>query len=141
MPETPPAPPPEPPRPRRLRGAPLNNLNALKHGFYARKLRPTDLVDLADTQFKGLEEEMNMLRIHMRTIIEQSSTAANLMENLETLRVLALAATSLARLAKTQKYLDGGSNGGPGWSTMAELNAMLEEAYQKLHTEGVPRDE
>jgi hypothetical protein len=129
-----------PPRPRRLRGAPLNNLNALKHGFYARKFRTTDLVDLADTQFKGLDEEMNMLRVHMRAIIEQSTGAANYMESLETLRVLSQAATSLARLAKTQKYLEGGKNGGPGWSTLAELNALIEEAYEKLHKEGVHDD-
>jgi hypothetical protein len=70
----------------------------------------------------------------MRAILEQSSDAANLLESLEVLRVLALAATSLARMAKTQKYLE---NSGAGWSTLAELNAMLEEAYQKLHTEGV----
>jgi hypothetical protein len=63
---------------------------------------------------------MNMLRVHMRTIFEQSSNAANLMESLETLRVLALAATSLARLAKTQKYLEG-AGAGAGWSTLAEL--------------------
>ncbi len=60
----------------------------------------------------------------MRTIIEQSATAANLTEYLETLRVLALAATSLARLAKVQKYLEGSRNGGPGWSTLAELNTL-----------------
>ena len=135
MPRVPAAPTcPEPPRPRRLRGAPLDNLNALKHGFYARKFRHADLVDLADTQFKGLGEEMNMLRVHMRAIIEQSSTAADLLENLEVLRVLALAATSLARLAKTQKYLEGS---GIGWSTLAELSALIEETNQKLRTEGL----
>jgi hypothetical protein len=70
----------------------------------------------------------------MRTIIEQSANAANLLEYLETLRALSLAATSLARLAKTQKYLEGT---GASWSTLAELNTMLEEAYQKLRTEGL----
>ena len=127
----------DPSRPRRLRGAPLDNLNALKHGFYARKFRQADLVDLADTQFKGLNEEMNMLRVHMRTIIEQSANAANLLEYLETLRVLSLAATSLARLAKTQKYLEGS---GIGWSTLVELSVLLEETNQKLRTEGVHKD-
>ena len=138
MPADPPA---TPPRPRRLRGAPLHNLNALKHGFYARKFHQADLVDLADATFKGLDEEMNMLRVYMRTILEQSSTASSLLERLETLRVLALAATSLARLAKTQKYLEGSRNGGPGWSTLAELNAMLEQAYQKIQRDGVQPDE
>jgi hypothetical protein len=93
MPETPPA----PSRPRRLRGAPLNNLNALKHGFYARKFRPTDLVDLAESKFIGLNEEITMLRVFMRGVIEQSSSASTLSESIEVLRVLSLAAASLTR--------------------------------------------
>jgi len=63
---------------RRLRGAPLNNLNALKHGFYARKFRQTDLVDLAESKFTGLNEEITMLRVFMRGVIEQSSSATTL---------------------------------------------------------------
>ncbi len=79
------------------------------------------------------------MRVLMRTLIEQSSNTSNYTETLETVRVLALAATSLARLAKTQQYLEGSRNGGPGWSTLAELSALIAETNQKLSTEGVPK--
>jgi hypothetical protein len=109
--ERPPMPDTPPTRPRRRRGAPLRNLNALKHGFYARKYRLTDLEDLADCKFTGLKEEMTMLRVFMRGVIEQCgatpSGAGSLEESIEVLRVLSVAAASLTRMARTQKYLDG----------------------------------
>ncbi len=130
MPDTPPDPS-SPPKPRRLRGAPLNNLNALKHGFYARKFRSTDLVDLAESEFKGLKEEMTMLRVYMRGVIEKSSGVNSLAESIEVLRVLALAATSLTRMAKTQEFL---TQGDPD---VTEFSRILSETYEKLRIEGV----
>jgi len=50
--------------PRRRRGAPLRNLNALKHRFLRQqpvnRRRPSDLEDLAECKFTGLKEEMTM---------------------------------------------------------------------------------
>jgi hypothetical protein len=129
-------PPDSPSRPRRLRGAPLHNLNALKHGFYSRKFRQADLDDLAESKFKGLDEEITMLRVFMRRVIERSTDAANLNENILILKVLALAATSLTRMAKTQKYLQ---TSGSGWSTLEELSALIKETNEKLTKEGVKR--
>jgi hypothetical protein len=132
-----PSTPPNPSRPgahkgRRLRGAPLNNLNALKHGFYARKFRPTDLVDLAESSFTGLNEEMTMLRVFMRGVIEKSSNAASLPESIEILRVLSLAAASLTRMARTQKYLD---SGGPGRNEQL-LNQAIDEVLLEFQKKG-----
>jgi len=45
-----------------------------------------------------------------------------------------MATSSLTRMARAQKYLEGNS----GWSSLDELNTILEQAYQKLRTEGVP---
>ena len=113
--------------------APLHNLNALKHGFYARKYRLADLEDLAECNFKGLNEEMTMLRVFMRGVIEQSSSATSLSESIEVLRVLSLAAASLTRMARTQKFLDANRN------TMEGLNELLRQDNEKLRMEGVHR--
>ena len=123
------------PPPRRRRGAPLRNLNALKHGFYARKYRTSDLEDLADCKFSGLKEEMTMLRVFMRGVIEQSgstpSSAGSLEESIEVLRVLSLAAASLTRMARTQKYLDGGGQ------TLEGLSELLAQVDEQQRREGV----
>jgi len=125
MTDTPPAP------PRRRRGAPLRNLNALKHGFYARKYRQADLEDLADCKFTGLKEEMTMLRVYMRSVIEQSSSASSLAESIDVLRVLAMAAASLTRMARTQKFLDGSGQ------TLEGLSELLAEVNEQQRKEGV----
>jgi len=119
---------------RRLRGAPLNNLNALKHGFYARKFRQADLIDLAESKFKGLEEEITMLRVFMRAVIERSSSAISLPESIEILRVLSLASASLTRMARTQKYLN--SNGDGVWIPQELFSTALAEVNQELSKDG-----
>ena len=111
--------------PRRRRGAPLRNLNALKHGFYARRYRQADLEDLADCKFTGLKEEMTMLRVFMRGVIEQSSSVGSLEESIEVLRVLAVAAASLTRMARTQKFLDGSGQ------TIEGLSELLAEVTKE----------
>jgi hypothetical protein len=68
-----------------------------------------------------------MLRVFMRRVIERSPDAADLTENILILKVLALAATSLTRMAKTQKYLQGS---GSSWSTMEELSALIKETNE-----------
>jgi hypothetical protein len=116
-----------PPRPRRLRRAPLQNFAALKHGFYARKFRQINLVDLAGSQFKGLNQEISLLPVFMRRVIENSTAAGHLTGSVLVLKVFSLAAASLTRIARTQKYLENGS----AWSCLAGLQAMLEETYHK----------
>jgi len=73
-----------------------------------------------------------MLRVFMRGVIEQSSSASSLSESIEVLRVLSLAAASLTRMARTQKYLD---SGGLGSSDL--LHTALEEIRLELEKEGV----
>jgi len=85
--------------PRRRRGAPLCNLNALKHRIPRQRLasrrRPSDLEDLADCKFTDLKEEMTTprVRVYMRSVIEQRgstpSSAATLEESIEVPGLLA----------------------------------------------------
>lgn len=82
--------------PKRRLGAPPGNSNALKHGFYARHSRPSSA---------GLQDEINLLRVYIRRVVELSHDAASLPEAVSLLRVLSLAATSLTRLIRTQSYI------------------------------------
>jgi len=76
-----------------------------------------------------------MLRVFMRAVIEQSSSAGSLSESIEVLRVLSLAAASLTRMARTQKYLDTGSGDG-FWVPKELLTSALEEVNKEFEKEG-----
>jgi hypothetical protein len=77
-----------------------------------------------------------MLRVFMRRVIEQSSSASSLSESIEVLRVLSLAAASLTRMARTQKYLDSGDG---FWVPTELLHTALEEVHAELEKEGVQK--
>jgi len=81
-------------------GAPLGNRNALKHGFYARQMPGTEGAGEAD-----LEDEIAMLRLSIRNILEHSVQPLNIEMQLELLHSISLAAAAINRLIKTQHYL------------------------------------
>jgi hypothetical protein len=89
----------------RRRGAPKGNHNAVKHGFYARQFNQQETSDLSSTEPLALQDEILMLRVFMRRIIERSSEAVTLADNLEVVRVLSLATFSLTRLIRTQLFI------------------------------------
>ena len=106
--------------PSRRRGAPPGNLNALKHGFYSRQLRllrgasvviensnraddPTEETASART---GLEDEITLLRVYIRRVVELGAGTEDIFAALGILRVLSLAVATLNRLVKTQSVLD-----------------------------------
>lgn len=76
------------------RGAPKGNQNAKKHGFYSKALDEADKLQLEEARsIDGLDEEIAVLRIKLRDLIE------NHPENIE----LALeAANTIARLVRTR---------------------------------------
>ena len=80
--------PPEPPK--RRRGAPHGNKNALKHGFYSRQFKKADLVDLESADFIGLKDEITMLRVFMRRVIQLGKDVNELPHTISLLRVLCL---------------------------------------------------
>ena len=110
--------------PPRRPGAPLGNTNALKHGFYSRRFRKSELTDLEAASFTGLSEEIAMLRVCIRRVIEWGRHIESFPDALSFLRVISLAAASLSRLVHTQKAL-----------TSPDANQFLLQAVEEVARE------
>ncbi len=96
-------------------GAPKGNLNAKKHGFYSKALDKAEELQLEDARgIDGLDEEIAILRIKLRTIIQSEP------HNIE----LALAAANtIARLVRTR------------YNISKEQKRSLKDAIAKVLTE------
>jgi hypothetical protein len=121
-------------RPSR-RGAPLGNLNALKHGFYSRRFKQSDLDGLEDCDFDGLKDEITIMRLFIRRFIEQCRDSTDLYETAGILRILCLSTASLTRLIKTQHLLATDAN-----DLERDLRKALEQVGQKLGISLTPDD-
>jgi len=102
----------------RKRGAQPGNRNAIKHGYYSRRLREME----ADG---GLEEVIAMLRDLLRRAAEETiDPKPDLVNLLKALDTISAAADRLARLLRAQKELDGkqGEAQDPFYQTLDELN-------------------
>ncbi len=110
---------------QRRRGAQLGNKNALKHGFYARRV--PELQDAAlealDTEFPGLEEEILVLRVYIRRMLEQSGSYYRLHDGLSVVRTLSLALATLVRLIREHRYLT---------ANPTETQAILRQAREDI---------
>jgi hypothetical protein len=63
-------------QPKRKRGAPYGNQNAVKHGFYSRKLDPADRLDLdIAAGVEGVDEEIALLRLQIRKAVSGGNVA------------------------------------------------------------------
>ena len=91
--------------PKRPRGAPRGNTNAFKHGFYTRRLKKNDLNGVESTNTSGLVEEIALIRVFTRRLLESSLTNASFYDLAETLRILCLASSTITRVIKTQYLL------------------------------------
>lgn len=96
--------------------------------FYARTLRPVDAADLDAALATGLQDEIAMIRIAMRRVLEQAHTAEDvrLDDWVEVLGALGSAATRLATLLKTEHSLSAEPEGLSGALSQA-LNEVLKE--------------
>lgn len=96
-------------------GAPKGNSNAKKHGFYSKALDKAEELQLEDARgIDGLDEEIAILRIKLRTIIQSDP------QNIE----LALAAANtIARLVRTR------------YNISKEQKRSLKDAIAKVLTE------
>jgi hypothetical protein len=112
--------------PRRYRGAQPGNNNALKHGFYSKQLKGVDLQGLGDSGHTGLSDDIAMLRVYIRRVVDLSQNSQSVTETINALRALCLAYMSLARLAKTQHFLSAGEN---------PIEAALSEALRQVNQE------
>lgn len=87
---------------QRHRGAQPDNTNGLKHGFYSKNFRIREIRDLEKLESMNFREEIEVLRIYMRRILEKSKPDLSLEEDLIILRLLSLATASISRLTRTQ---------------------------------------
>jgi hypothetical protein len=113
------------------RGAPPGNTNALKHGRYARKYHPVPVPGLAEHQFRDLQEEALILRVFIARVVELYPDLTDAKQSLSVLRALSSAMLSLARIMRTNAYLD------PVSETTRLLNAF-EQAALDLSTAAQP---
>lgn len=90
---------------KRRRGGQPGNANAVTHGFYARKLREPDALELGQYPFRGLEEEILILRYFIRRVVEHAAAQNDLGDAFHQLRAVSLASASITRLLRTQVVL------------------------------------
>jgi len=93
----------------RKRGAQPSNLNALKHGFYSRQFKPDERDDLETMLADGLTDEIAMLRVIIRRVMELAD-GVEMTQAINLLGALGMASTRLAGLLRTQRLLTGDSN-------------------------------
>lgn len=92
------------------RGGQPGNLNALKHGFYTRRIRKRDLSGVEDTNIKGLAEEIALIRIFTRRLVECADPSADIYELAGVLRTICLASATITRIIKAQAFLTNDPN-------------------------------
>ena len=112
-------------------GAPPGNHNALKHGFYTRRLKKRDLTGVEATDVSSLVEEIALIRLFTRRLVESCIPDADFYELADILRILCLASTTITRLTKTQ-YLLSTSNTGFDDELAEAIRQVNEEFNQKL---------
>jgi hypothetical protein len=113
------------PTPRR-RGAPKGNLNALKHGFYTRRLHKSHLEGVESTNPSGLVEEIALIRLFTRRLLESLSPESDVYELADVLRTLCLASSTITRVVKTQFLI---TSSAPG------IDDEIAEAIQQVNAE------
>lgn len=96
--------------PERKRGAQPGNLNALKHGFYARNFTELEVKDLETILGSGLINEISMMRVLARRVFDLMGQAETAEEAARALSVLGQAVARLAGVLKVEKMLGPGSD-------------------------------
>ncbi len=81
--------------PHRRPGAPLGNTNALKHGFYGRRKKIRSLSSVETTDLKSLVDEIAIIRVFTRKLVESCDPSGNFNELADTLRILCLASSAI----------------------------------------------
>ena len=108
----------------RKRGGQPGNLNALKHGFYSKHFLKSELKDLEE--IGDLQEEIQMLRVVTRRLLQAAKSCKDVGELSNLLNTLGLAATRLAGLMKTQKFLGGNED-----HTLDVICASIDEVLKE----------
>lgn len=83
-------------------GAPYRKRRSLKHGFYSPQFQQIEIDDLKTHQFVGLNDEISMLRICIRRMMECLEVSGDPYECIKLIRLVCLASQSLARMIRAQ---------------------------------------
>jgi len=89
----------------RKRGGQPGNINAATHGFYSRQLQPTDLAEIETTRYASVDQEIELMRISIRRLIETTEQPKTSAEANDQVRTLCLAMQTLSSLLRTQCLL------------------------------------
>jgi hypothetical protein len=119
-----------PPQGHYRRGAPPGNSNAVKHGFYTRRLKHSHLDGVESTDSSGLIEEIALIRVFTRRLIESLDFDGDPFTLAEILRTLCLASSTISRIVRTQFLLT---------STGTSLNDDIDEAIRQINEEFLAR--
>lgn len=110
----------------RKRGGQIGNTNALKHGFYSRYFRPTEIKDLETLELK-LEDEIAAARLAGRRMLELCDEMTDPQQILRALSAFSRHLTHVAALIRAHAALTGNSN-----DTAATINKAIEDIAREL---------
>jgi hypothetical protein len=108
------------------RGAPLGNMNNFKHGFYSRRLKKRDLTGVESTDVAGLVEEIALIRVFTRRLVESFNPDADFYEHADLLRILCVASAAIARVIRAQYLIS---------STGSGMDDEISEAIRQVNAE------
>ena len=117
------------PRPR-LRGGQPGNLNALKHGFYARHFTELEIDDLAGLDTNDLTGEIKMMRIVIRRVLQSWADASTVADQVALFDAISKGMVRLATLLKARYFLDNGGRGGLGLGS--DWESIFAQALEEM---------
>jgi hypothetical protein len=115
-----------PTTPPRRRGAPPGNLNNFKHGFYSRRLKKRDLTGVESTDISGLAEEIALIRVYTRRLIESFDPNGDFYQHADLLRILCVASSAITRIIRAQYLIS---------STGSGIDDEIAEAIRQVNAE------
>ncbi len=119
---------------KRKRGAPVGNTNALKHGFYSTRFKSREIHDLDEISENNLQDEILMLRVFIRRILDHADEIDTITDRISLLRALSMAVRSITALVRAHQVL-----GGDTHELSRLLNQAIAEVGGELHS-SLPSD-
>jgi hypothetical protein len=99
-----------PTSPHRHPGAPLGNFNALKHGFYTKRIRKRDFSGVETTELKSLANEIALIRDFIQRLVATCQSSSDSTRLMDVVRTLCLASSTITRILRIQYLLTGIDN-------------------------------
>lgn len=117
------------PAPRKRGGQP-GNKNRLKSGFYARTWKTSETNGLDQLVMDGLDEEVMLLRVYIRRLVETNQENVDLKTLQGLVRTLSVACQTILRMLKAQSEIRGNGD--------SELRRAIDQAIHEItHEMGV----